>query len=159
MSHYRLRGEVKRWTCTWSFIFNCHNILFILTVSVSLSFSFTECVHCSHHRDICWDKSAISADVGVKEQHHLYCYNTGTTIILTDTHADKVMQLGQLYVVYVSDLILSIWSSWHRVQKFCSFIKIQLIKVAWIQKNQRNEHKHILTGVAFFRITRVHGHQ
>lgn len=102
-----------RRTCTWSFIFNCHNSL---SLSLSpfhtfyISFSFTECVHCSHHRDICWDQSAISADVGVKEQYHLYCYNTGTAITLTDTQADKVVPHGQLYVATKSDLILNI--SW-----------------------------------------------
>lgn len=81
-----------------------------LHFTLSISFSFPECVHCSHHRDICWDQSPISADVGVKEQYHLYCYNTGKTITLKDTEADKEVPHGQLHVATKSDLILNI--SW-----------------------------------------------
>lgn len=40
-----------------------------------------------------------------------------------------------------------------------SFVKIQLIKVAWIQRNQRHEHKHVLTEMVFLRLARDHVHQ
>lgn len=87
-------------------IFNCHTVL---SLPLSLShftsliylFSFTECVHRSHHRDICWDQSAISADVGVKEQYHLYCYNTGTTITITDTKAEAMWHLNLTWQTFL----------------------------------------------------------
>lgn len=95
------------------------------------SLPFPECLHCSYHWDICWDQSAVSADVGVEKQHHLHSYNTGIKTAHTHTHKTN-LRISHTYIPTLKAIASSVFDcsmSWRR-----AFLK------SWMSEHKEWEH-------------------